>query len=629
MAALLLGTASCSSDMEPSMGDDMVRFTIELPGNIDSRAISDGTKANKLTVAVYDDQGNELPAIRVTDKEIPHQTTVEFKLVKGQKYSFAFWAQADGAPYSFDTASKKVTVNYENAKSNDEKRDAFYAYRADMTVTGPMSETIYLHRPFAQLNYGASDYQDAIKAGVNATKSAVTVKNAATTFNLATGESTGSAEVTFTQEILPNDPETLTVEDKTYQWMAMNYFLVPNNEATIETSLQLYEDGNANAVRDITVPNVPVQKNHRTNIVGNLFTEDVNFKVIIDERFDQPDYIRDLNRPEVTDGKLMVNGVEFDDLETAIAAANGNIVYMGKGTYDTQITVGDGQTVKLAAGKGLNPDEVVITKQIKATAGATFELDGITVKTTATADARTSAALDFTSATVILKNVVTEGQRGVNIDDGSIVTIDNCSLSGNVGTYQRGVNIMNENNEVNIKNTKITAGWYALNFVGTAKNNKVKVENSEIHGWAAVNLHNSGNEVEINNSEIFTPGKYSGVSNAFAAFVYDGAGNVQPGVATNNVIKVTNSNILVESLGDQPMALLMVKSNDNTFIGRNLSIVGKVPMRNMPFADMWIYYNTEDTFTLDVDETVTGTWNGSAFTGADMLDYLDYLKSLE
>ena len=78
-------------------GDDMVRFTIELPGNVDSRAISDGTKANKLTVAVYDDHGNELDKIRV-NMDIPHQTTVEFKLVKGQKYSFAFWAQAEVLP---------------------------------------------------------------------------------------------------------------------------------------------------------------------------------------------------------------------------------------------------------------------------------------------------------------------------------------------------------------------------------------------------------------------------------------------------------------------------------------------------------------------------------------------------
>ena len=133
MVALLLGTAACSSDMEPSMGDDMVRFTIELPGNIDSRAIADGNTAKQLTVAVYDETGAELTQLKV-NKEIPHQTTVEFKLVKGQKYSFAFWAQAAGAPYTFDTESKTVNVSYTNAKSNDEKRDAFYWYEKDLEI---------------------------------------------------------------------------------------------------------------------------------------------------------------------------------------------------------------------------------------------------------------------------------------------------------------------------------------------------------------------------------------------------------------------------------------------------------------------------------------------------------------
>ena len=289
LVAMLLGTAACSSDMEPSMGDDMVRFTIELPGNIDSRAISDGLTANKLTVAVYDDQGNELSDIRV-NTNIPHQTTVEFKLVKGQTYSFAFWAQAEGAPYTFDTANKTVNVSYENAKSNDEKRDAFYWYEKDLEITGPINKTIYLYRPFCQLNYGASDYADAIAAGVKAVTSAVTVAHAATAFNLATGETSGDQAVTFTQDSLPSDPTTLTVEEQTYRWMAMNYFLVPNNEAVITTSLQLYEKNATTPVRDLTVYSVPVQKNHRTNIVGNLFTEDVNFNVIIDERFDQPDY---------------------------------------------------------------------------------------------------------------------------------------------------------------------------------------------------------------------------------------------------------------------------------------------------------------------------------------------------
>lgn len=340
MAALLLGTASCSSDMEPSMGDDMVRFTIELPGNIDSRAISDGLTANKLTVAVYDEQGNELPDIRV-NQDIPHQTTVSFKLVKGQKYSFAFWAQAEGAPYTFNTADGTVSVSYENAKSNDETRDAFYWYEADLEVNGPIEKTIYLYRPFCQLNFGASDYQDAIKAGVNATMSAVTVKKAANLFNLKTGESSGQVEVTFTKELLPNDPPTLTVEGNPYQWMAMNYFLVPNNEATIETSLQLYEDGNANAVRDITVPNVPVKKNHRTNIVGNLFTEDVNFNVIIDENFDNVDY-------DIINGELMLkNAMTIEEINGLIANRGGAFALAEDLDLTAPIVVPEGVTATL------------------------------------------------------------------------------------------------------------------------------------------------------------------------------------------------------------------------------------------------------------------------------------------
>ncbi len=52
MAALLLSTASCSSDMEPTMGGEVpVSFAVNLGDNIDSRAISDGLKANTLKFA--------------------------------------------------------------------------------------------------------------------------------------------------------------------------------------------------------------------------------------------------------------------------------------------------------------------------------------------------------------------------------------------------------------------------------------------------------------------------------------------------------------------------------------------------------------------------------------------------
>jgi hypothetical protein len=297
LAAMLLGTASCSNDMEPAMGDNTVQFTIELPGAIDSRAIADGTMAKQLTVAVYDKEGNHLEL----DKNVTmnnKRATVTFQLVKGQEYSFAFWAQApDATCYTFNTTDATMTVNNYTSNCNDEKRDAFYAYRADLTVTGPMTETIYLHRPFAQLNFGASDVAAAKAAGVVAAKSYVEVKQVSTKFDLKSGHAskTDLVDAKFALAALPSDPAKLTVEETQYDWMAMNYFLVPgdneNDKSNIETTLKLYTAADeANAVREITVSNVPVEKNHRTNILGNLFTEDVNFNIIIDERFDQPDY---------------------------------------------------------------------------------------------------------------------------------------------------------------------------------------------------------------------------------------------------------------------------------------------------------------------------------------------------
>ncbi len=605
LAALLLGTASCSSDMEPSMGDDMVRFTIELPGNIDSRAIiSDGLTANKLTVAVYDEDGNELPDIRV-NKDIPHQTTVEFKLVKGQKYSFAFWAQAEDAPYSFDTAKKTVNVSYDGAKSNDETRDAFYAYRADLTVTGPMSETIYLKRPFCQLNYGASDYQDAIKAGVNATKSAVTVNHAATSFNLATGATDGDVEVTFTKEILPNKPATLTVEEQAYQWMAMNYFLVPNNQGTIETSLKLYEGDAETAVRDITVPNVPVQKNHRTNIVGNLFTEDVNFLVIIDERFDQPDYIRDLNRPEVTDGKLMVNGVEFDDLAAAIAAANGNIVYMGKGTYDTQINVGENETVKLAAGKNLNRDEVVINQQIKTTAGATLELDGITVKSNVHGGASIEAIGAGTKVT--LNKVETVGRRGVNAGDGAEVVINNSYINApiddNEGAYyNRGINIYGQGTKVSVENSTVKCeSHYAFNYPGSADGTELVIKNCDVIGWAVINMWGKNNTISAEKCKFTSINVNSGKSNSFSAINYASSS------ASNNTLAITHSSFYVEAKGDQYQWLMIVQGTGNKFIGNNIGVKG---VRTLLPADSAIYDGGTDTDWSEFDyNTILFDWS--------------------
>lgn len=610
MAAMLLGTASCSNDMEPAMGDDgMVQFTIELPGNVDSRTIADGLTANKLTVAVYDENGVELPDIRV-NKDIPHQTTVEFKLVKGQKYSFAFWAQAEDAPYTFDTANKTVAVSYDGAKSNDETRDAFYAYRADLTVTGPMTETIYLYRPFCQLNYGASDYADAIKAGVNVTKSAVTVNHAATGFNLATGATTGDVAVTFTKEVLPNNPATLTVENKQYQWMAMNYFLVPNNQANIETSLQLYEGDAETAVRDITVPNVPVQKNHRTNIVGNLFTEDVNFNVIIDERFDQPDYNVDINgRPYIPSNAIQIglNGEQFSTIAEAIAAnTNDDIIYLGAGTYDEAITVGADETVKISSAGGLTAADVTITNPVNTEAGATLELTNVKVTSNATSTASILAEGEGTK--VILDGVETSGRRGVNAYEGAEVIIRNSKINADIedgSNYNRALNISDEGTKVTVENSEIRCDThYAINYPSSGNGTELVVKNSDIIGWACVNIWGANNNLSFENCKFTSINVNSGTSNAFAAI------NLASDQTTlNNSFTFDDCSMYVEAKGNQPQWLIYLRGLGNVFKGSNNSVKGVHTLSANPIVGSNACINAENGYDLSELDFVSFDWS--------------------
>ena len=332
MAAMLLGTASCSNDMEPQLSDGTVSFKVELPGHIDSRAIADGTTAIKLDVACYDANGNYLDIEPIVKTDfVNREATVTYKLVKSQKYNFAFFAHAtvrsEQYPqvniYSFEPGEKfedcKFVFNGNRKVSdyaNNEERDAFYGTLVDYEVTSAVTN-VTLTRPFAQLNLGTDDLEAAIAAGIEPRNVRIKIPKVSKSFNIASGLASDDEadtgmfyyyERTGNDGAMPykKDPaETnLTVDGKDYTWISMNYLLVPGNEANIDVEVTIHTtDLNANDDgEDFTfnVNNVPVKKNHRTNIVGSLLTEDANFNVIIDQNFDEPDL-----KPEVVwDGTM-------------------------------------------------------------------------------------------------------------------------------------------------------------------------------------------------------------------------------------------------------------------------------------------------------------------------------------
>ena len=347
MLALGCNKEQVAVDGTPDGEEVAVTFAAELPGTI-TKAIGDGLTAKNLSVAVYDDASNaagtHIVALDKTAVFDALHTTVEYSLVKGKTYHFIFWAQAEGAPYTFNPETKKVAINYTGA-ANDESRDAFYAVKT-LKVTGPATEPVQLHRPFAQVNFGTSDSAAATDAGVTPTASLFTATDAASSFDVFAGEGTDPVRISFTEATLP--AERLTLKDGTsYTYLAMNYFIPAGklNETHVSNLSATFKGASDDVV--ISVPSAKVQANYRTNIVGNLLTDQVVFNVEIVPAFEDETTID------------IENITTAADLRTALA--NGHSAKLAADiTIDETISVPAGKDVIL----DLNGHEINNTEDL-------------------------------------------------------------------------------------------------------------------------------------------------------------------------------------------------------------------------------------------------------------------------
>ena len=282
MAATMLVATSCADDpmVDPAGETSTVSFSISTP-EIATRTFNDGKTATHLQYAVYNANGDILTDLTVVDATINISTTIDLQLTTGNTYSILFWAAAPGTDYyTVDLTNKKMTVDYSKAVSNDEARDAFFAYET-FTVEGNMQKRIELRRPFAQLNIGTNDLLASKKAGYEIAQSWVSVP-VYSGMDLSTGAVLGSPEVR--EFALANIPvgETFPVAD--YEYLAMNYLLVGG---IAEPELVEVEFGYTNTanVKDANkkrkVGSVPLRRNYRTNLYGQLLTSNAKIEIEI------------------------------------------------------------------------------------------------------------------------------------------------------------------------------------------------------------------------------------------------------------------------------------------------------------------------------------------------------------
>lgn len=298
----LFASASCQKETAQNdiKGDTaQVTLSVRTP-SVQTRTISDGKKANIVHWAAFDNNDKPIDGLKGTAVINGQKAEIDVTLVKHYDYNFVFWAHVgdeygQNAAYGLSTFNEdgKVVVNY-GGNANDENRDAFYANQIITIVSDNEVKEVPLFRPFAQINFLAADYKavEAVGLHTNMT-STILMEGLPTVLNGIDGtvdQAAAGTTVNLAKYAIPSEDKYYTITDPatgvatTYGWYSMNYILAADKDTKDVTGV-FHHDKKTEGV-NIEVNNVPYERNHRTNIIGNFFTENVNVQLIVMEGFD-------------------------------------------------------------------------------------------------------------------------------------------------------------------------------------------------------------------------------------------------------------------------------------------------------------------------------------------------------
>ena len=402
-AAGLLTAASCQKEPVQGVIDGekaTVTLSVSMP-ELATKAISDGLSADIVYWAAFDENGGELVGMNGTAAVTGGKASFDVTLVKHYKYKFVFWAQASNCTAYDITAfnsTGKVTVDYEG-NANDESRDAFYRQAEVMIQAAGEVKTIELYRPFAQINFLAADYKAVEAVGLQSgMTSTVEISGLPTVLNGLDGTVENlTGETELAADDVPADPAYLTVNGEKYAWYSMNYVLAGVNKAITDVTGVFNHNSKKDGIK-IPVANVPYQRNYRTNIIGNFFTDNVTINLIVVEEFYEPDYL--------------VEAATAEEINAALKAGQ-DVIFKGDVVAPSAESNGYGKT-------GIVHN------------GGTIDGNGNTLNVTG-ANGTWDSAISTTGGTI--KNLtIASGFRGIFVKSGTKVYLENVILDGPVYT---------------------------------------------------------------------------------------------------------------------------------------------------------------------------------------------------
>lgn len=320
-------------------------FTVTIPqSGVQTRAVTDafstGTSVNRCILEIY--HGDKL--YDRIEKGVSGKTVTfdNLRLVSSQTYDFVFWADcAEGSEGNFtdkvyNTANLKSITEIGPFVGNSDERDAFFA-KESFKVTGSFTKPVTLKRPFGLLVVKTNDLNEIKDEALKPTGYSVAFKGLPTTFNALTGEVSGSADVTYTAGELAKADGTIS----------MDFLWATESEAALsDFTMTFLNNGTAICTND-AFTNIPIRRNYRTMVSGNLLTKQGDITVEIDPNFYKPDI-------------TVVTTAE----ELHAAFANGGSVTLSEDvTVEAPLVVETGKTVEI----DLNGKDIINTTSLPDT----------------------------------------------------------------------------------------------------------------------------------------------------------------------------------------------------------------------------------------------------------------------
>lgn len=276
-AALLVAAVSCNKEgNEPEGKMAVLSYDVNL-SEVTTKAFGDGSSVDKLACAVYD--GETLYA-NATVAKADGKFAYTPSLYYGKTYTVVFFAYKAGA-YEVSDDLKTITRS-----GNGEAADAFtyketVKINADgtLTIDGVASaqtasnHSVTLARPLAQLNIGSADL-------TGMTKVTVTLSSCAASYSAQSGAYAGSQDVTYTSTASEFSSSKFTVDGTDYSLVSLNYLFAGSN---VTATIEVYNGDTL--IRTVTVNNVPLKANQKTNIYGNLVKGELTFEVTMNAGF--------------------------------------------------------------------------------------------------------------------------------------------------------------------------------------------------------------------------------------------------------------------------------------------------------------------------------------------------------